>query len=227
MKELYRQWIGVCFLGIVHPLYAQQRSLDTRLDSTTAAIVTRLADSARAAGLPAEPLLDKALEGASKHADSNRIVEAVRGLAQRLGQASAVLGSTATESDLVAAAGALYQGVPAAEVARLRTLRAGQPVALPLVVLADLIQRGVPVPTAISVVRDMARRGVGDATFAVLRREVEHDIAAGAPPAIAALTRARGAIYALPNQPSGTHSAATAASDGGGVPSSTKPAPKP
>lgn len=180
------------------PAAAQDPRLAGRLDPTTAAIVVRIADSARAAGLPAEPLIDKALEGASKHASSQRIVDVVRGLAQRLETAREALGAPTATADLVAAAGALYQGVPPAELRRLRAARPGQSLALPLVVLADLIERGVPVRTATSVVMDVARTGAEDAAFAALRRDVEQDIAAGAPPAVAAATRARGTIYSLP-----------------------------
>lgn len=173
--------------------------LDERLDAATAAEVSRLADSARAAGLPADPLIDKALEGATKHAPGSRIVDAVRGLAARLGRARDALGPDAPDADLVAAAGALYEGVSSDDLARLRAARAGRAVALPLVVLADLIERGVPPRTAAGVVLDVARAGAGDEAFTALRRDVEHDIRAGAPPAIAASTRARGAIYSHPS----------------------------
>jgi hypothetical protein len=174
------------------------RKMELRLDPAVAAEVMHITDSARLAGLPSEPLLDKALEGVSKHADDRRIVQAVRGLAQRLGAARAALGPAASESDLVAAAGALYQGVPPTDLTRLRAVRNGQPIALPLVVLTDLIERGVPKATATSVVMDVARTGAGDAAFVALRQEVEQDITAGAPPAIAAATRARGTISGIP-----------------------------
>ena len=52
-------------------------------------------DSARAAGLPHEPLILKALEGASKGADSARIVTAVRALGGRLQEAARALGPAA------------------------------------------------------------------------------------------------------------------------------------
>ncbi|HEY9448872.1 MAG TPA: hypothetical protein VIQ60_03930, partial [Gemmatimonadaceae bacterium] len=176
---------AIWILALAPSLAAQRTSLESRLDPLTAAEVSRLMDSTRAGGLPTEPLLDKALEGASKHANSQQIVTAVRGLAVRLHEARAALGPTASQSDLVAAAGALYQGVAATELTRLHEARGDQPVALPLVVLADLIARGVPTSTAMSVVMEVATRGAGDDAFTALRRDVESDIAAGAPPAIA------------------------------------------
>jgi hypothetical protein len=187
-------------------------TLDDRLDSATAVEVTRLADSARAVGLPAAPLIDKALEGATKHAPGARIVDAVRGLASRLARARSALGPDAPDADLVAAAGALYEGVSSADLARLRTVRAGRAMALPLVVLGDLIERGVPPRTATDVVLDVARTGAGDEAYTALRRDVEHDIRAGAPPAIAAATRARGVIYAHPGAGAAAATVGTAAS---------------
>lgn len=180
------------------------RRLEQRLDAPTAAEVLRIADSVRAVGIPTSPLLDKALEGAARRADGRRIVDAVRGLARRMSDARGALGADASESDLVAAAGAIQSGVPAGELARLRDARRDGHLALPLVVLGDLIERGVPVRTAVSVVVDVAQTGAGDAAFASLRRDVEQDIAAGAPPAIAATTRARGAVYAMPGGTAGS-----------------------
>ncbi|HEX6537428.1 MAG TPA: hypothetical protein VF041_22800 [Gemmatimonadaceae bacterium] len=182
-------------------LASRDGRLSGRLDSATVVRVEAIADTTRAAGLPTEPLIDKALEGASKHASPERIVDAVRGLARRLAVARTALGADASDADLLAGAGALYEGVSSDDLTRLRRARRAQPVALPLVVLADLIERGVPAGTATRIVLDVARSGAGDDTFASMRRDVELDIRAGAPPAIAASTRARGAIYSRPSLP--------------------------
>lgn len=209
---------ALCALAAAAPAQSLARldgRLNGRLDSATAVQVEAIADTARAAGLPAEPLIDKALEGVSKHASAPRIVDAVRGLARRLAVARAALGPDASDADLLAGAGALYEGVSSDDLTRLRGARAGQSVALPLVVLADLIERGVPAGTAIGIVLDVARSGAGDDTFAAMRRDVEHDIRAGAPPAIAASTRARGAIYSRPSLPaSSTASGPTSTGQG-------------
>ena len=45
-----------------------------RLDSLTRPIVAALVDSARTAALPTEPLVQRALEGATKRATADRIV---------------------------------------------------------------------------------------------------------------------------------------------------------
>ncbi|MBX6333512.1 MAG: hypothetical protein IRY91_16820, partial [Gemmatimonadaceae bacterium] len=171
-------WIVTAAVVAAHALPAQTNRLASRLDSATAAEVSRIADSARALGLPVEPLFDKALEGATKRADGARIIAAVRSLAHRLAVARTALGPTTSESELVAAAGALFQGVSPADLTRLRNARSGQSLALPLVVLTDLIERGVPTGTATAIVVDVARTGAGDPVFVALRRDVDHDITA-------------------------------------------------
>jgi hypothetical protein len=52
-----------------------------RLDPDTRARVVAIVDSARDLGLPSEPLIHRALEGAMKNAPGERIVVAVRRLA--------------------------------------------------------------------------------------------------------------------------------------------------
>jgi hypothetical protein len=218
-------WLATATMVAAHTLPAQENRLASRLDPATLAEVSHIADSARTVGLPVEPLFDKALEGATKRADGTRIIAAVRGLAHRLGAARTALGPTTSESELVAAAGALFQGVSAADLTRLRIARNGQSVALPLVVLTDLIERGVPAGTATAVVVDVARTGAGDPVFVALRRDVDQDITAGAPPAIAAATRARGTIAAFPPAPT---RAVSGVSAGAGTPGTQqKPPGKP
>ena len=74
-----------------------------RLDSITRPIVAALVDSARAAALPTEPLVQRALEGAPKRASAERIVAAVRRLALDLGHARNALGPTTSPPELAAA----------------------------------------------------------------------------------------------------------------------------
>ena len=56
---------------------ARDPRLETRLDPQTRAAVAAIVDSAKLVGLPVEPLIDKALEGASKRAPGARIISAV------------------------------------------------------------------------------------------------------------------------------------------------------
>jgi hypothetical protein len=173
------------------PLHGQHPRLDGRLDAETRHAVLALADSARLAGLPVEPLIQKALEGESKGADGARITAAVRALLDRLYAARAALGGDATEAELVAGAAALYVGVAPERLERLRKASPGERLALPLVALADLVQRGVPPDTAAVAIEALARARSGEVEYRLLRQLVEQDIRAGAVPAAAALERAR------------------------------------
>lgn len=181
--------LGALVLGGV-PAAAQDARL-ARLDAATGQVVARLVDSARAAGLPSEPLVDKALEGASKHAPGARIAGAVRALLVDLGRARGALGG-GSEAELTAGAAALRAGVEPGILGELRRARGAAALSVPLATLADLVSRGVPVATAQEVVVALAARGVSDAGYVELRRVVESDIGAGVPPAAAASVRAHG-----------------------------------
>ena len=171
-------------------LRAQDVRLDARLDARTRAALSPVLDSARIAGLPVEPLVDKALEGASKRATGERIVIAVRRLAGQLGTARTALGGTAGEAELIAGANALQAGVRPDVLAALRAERRDVALTVPLGVMAELIARGVPADTAALAVTALTEAGVNDAQLVTLRHDVERDIGVGAPPTTALMTRA-------------------------------------
>lgn len=173
-------------LALASAAHAQDPRLARRLDATAQAGVATILDSARAAGLPLEPLVDRALEGASKGASGQRIVAAVRKLALDLEAARQALrgGDTA---ELEAGASALRAGVTADALTRLRESRPRQPLTVPLAVLADLVARGVPADTAATYVLTIA--AASDAQLVAFQRNVERDIALGAPPLTAAAVR--------------------------------------
>ncbi len=168
--------------------------LAARLDAETAAAVSGLVEEARAAGLPTEPLVAKALEGASKQAPGPRIAEAVRRYAASLGAARDALGRESRAAEIVAGAGALLAGIPADSLARLRAARPGRSLVVPLVVLADLIARRVPAPTASATIIAASRAGARDVELLRLRERVEQDIRAGASPVTAATLRGRALV---------------------------------
>ena len=184
---------------------AQTQRLAGRLDERTRAEVAALVDSARGAGLPADPLVNKALEGASKGADGARIVAAVRARAGGLARSRALLGDGATEPELVAGAAALRAGAPPAFVERLRRDYPRVALVVPLAVMADLVARGVPADTAAQSVLALVRAGVREAELVAFRQSVERDIALGAPAGAAAAVRVNaaerdlGATAATPN----------------------------
>lgn len=154
------------------PLAAQDARLQERLPTGLAREVQRVVDSAARSTLPAEPLVLKALEGASKGADSARILAAVRTLATNLGSARAALGPAASEAELVAGAAALRAGATAPSLATLRQLRKGEPLVVPLSVLADLLTAGLTSDRAWGSVREMATRGASDAAFLAMRDDL-------------------------------------------------------
>lgn len=168
---------------------AQDPRLAGRLDDRTLASVTAVIDSAVPLGIPAEPLVLKALEGRSKGAPGPRIVAAVRLLAADLARARDALGVGSSTPELVAGAAALRAGAEPSVLSRLRLLRPRESVAVHLAVLADLVASGVPADTASSAVLALARASLRDAELVAFRQSVERDIALGAPAGAATAAR--------------------------------------
>src|SRR6059036_2479616 len=169
---------------------AQDQRLD-RLDPSVRPLVASVIDSARAAGLPTEPLVQRALEGSTKGAPGPLIVSAVQRLAADLGRAREALGPGTTPPELEAGAAALRAGAGPAVLTQLRRARR-QTIAVPLAVLTDLVASGVPVDSAAAAVLALAARA-RDADLVEFRRAVERDIALGAPPAAATAAAATAA----------------------------------
>ncbi len=158
-----------------------------RLDPDTRAQVATVLDSARGAGLPIEPLIQRALEGVTKAAPGPRIVVAVRRLSADLGVARSALGGKASAPELEAGVAALRAGAQPQVLAKLRSARR-QPLTMALAVLADLIASGVPADSAAAAVLALAPKA-RDADLVEFRRAVERDIALGAPPGAATSVR--------------------------------------
>jgi hypothetical protein len=188
--------VALAFLGAGR-LTAQQEELDAlkdRLDPGSFRALASLVDSARAAGLPTAPLISKAQEGLLKRAAPGAIVSASRSLLTRLRQSRDALGTTASAAELEAGASALRAGAIPGQLAELRASRAGRGIAVPLVVLADLLARGVPRDTAARALQAMAAANATDAAFNALRLSIERDITGGMSPAAAAAMRYRAAL---------------------------------
>jgi len=171
-------------LGAAAPLHAQEPRLEGRLPETARVQVDSVLTVARQAGLPTEPLVDRALEGVSKGATGARIVTAVERLAQELRTARDALGPHSTDEEIVAGASALRAGATPADLARLRRARTGRTLTVASAVLADLVSVGVPVDTAVAAVIALAG-GAADADYVAFRRNVEQDVALGASPVAA------------------------------------------
>ncbi len=183
---------AVLVLALVAGRVDAQDSRLARLDRRVQTEVTALVDSARSMGIPSEPVVDKALEGAAKRAPNDRIINVVRSRFRELVAARGALGSGALDAEIIAAADALHAGASAQVITSLRTRRPNAPLTIPLAVLADLIARGVPADTASSAILALATKPATDAEFADLRDDIERDIAKGVPPAITTVVRTRG-----------------------------------
>ncbi len=164
----------------IAPLHAQDRRLAERLDPVTSTAVQQLVDSAGALQLPTEPLVQKALEGSTLGAGGDRIRTAVGALLSQLGRAREALGPAATEAELTAGAGALRAGLTTETLQRLRSLRQGRPLVVPLSVLTDLVAEGMTADLAARSVFDLVRSGRPDDDFVALRRRVQGELRSGA-----------------------------------------------
>lgn len=163
--------------------------LASRLDVRTRLAVTAIIDSAKLAGLPTEPLIVKALEGAGKRAPAPAIVSAVRVFATQLDEARRALGEGSSPNEILTGAQAIRAGISTQQLERLRGIRAGARIAAALTVVSDIVPRGVPVDTAMSVVSELVRASATDDQLMSVRAEIETDILAGRPAAVAASMR--------------------------------------
>lgn len=180
---------------------AQDPRLSNRLDAPTRKALAAIVDSARAQGIPVEPLMEKVYQGLAMGADGTRIVVAVRSLTFEMGNAHRVLGAVATTDELKAAASAVHAGVPAVELGKMKKqsgLR--RSLTLPFTVLADIVSRGVPVAAATNAIKSLVGAGAKDKDISDFQRNVSVDIEKGAQPAAAAETRAKGAVVPNPKE---------------------------
>jgi hypothetical protein len=190
---VYRRAL-VGLLAFAATARAQDARLAQRLDKPTYVAVNAIVDSARVAKLPTAPLVDKALEGAAKGSDGQKIVLAVHQLSVRMTSARRVLGPTSSPDEIKAAATALAAGVSERDLARVKSAGGKRPATMPLAVLTDLVGRQVPIATATSLVVQLAKSGVKDQDLTLFQRNVRADIDRGADPTVAATTRARGLV---------------------------------
>lgn len=188
-------------LVLAAPVAAQDARLKSRLDPATLSGVALLLDSARTGGLPQEPLVQKALEGRSKHASGERILAAVRTLLGTLRESRLALGQHAGADELVAGANALRAGAAPGDVAAMRRQRRRE-ITIPLSVFADLVARGIPAALAAQAVNTMVDQGLTDPEFQKLRARVEEDIRTGLSPGAALERRVAGVpAAAAPRRP--------------------------
>ncbi len=189
MRTIARQMVPLFILtagltAMAGRALAQDSRLEGRLPDAARNQIEAVLDSARAAELPTEPLIDRALEGASKGATPELILGAVRRLAAELLAARDAMGNESSDPEIVAGASALRAGATPEDLTLLRELRGERNLTVATAVLADLVAVGVPADTAVAAVIALAEV-TGDTEYIAFRRNVERDIALGASPVTA------------------------------------------
>ncbi|HEX6645014.1 MAG TPA: hypothetical protein VF037_10060 [Gemmatimonadales bacterium] len=137
------------------PALAAESRLVAVLPAEVATRILERIASARAADLPAEALEHRALELVAKGVEPAQVEEGVARHAERLGAARAALvraGRVAPDGDETEAAElAIRSGADGAAVSALaQAAPSGQSLAVPLFVLAGLMDRGLPSDQAIA-----------------------------------------------------------------------------
>jgi len=183
-----------CVLGAAGRVHAQDAAKYERARATFAGedarAFERLLAQARQQGLPADPLLDKALEGAAKGVPPGRVLAVLEELAAGLTRARGLLTASGLDPnppDVAAVADGLRRGVPEHAVRALGAgAQPGEPVALAVHTLADLLDRGVPVTVALDVLTAWRGQGAQTADLAELPAAVERLMRQGVLPSQAA-----------------------------------------
>jgi rhodanese-related sulfurtransferase len=189
-------------LATVLPGGLGAQNVETRVDGRVSPELRRavksIAADAAARGLPVDPLVQKAIEGAAKGVPADRVIAAVRALAGRLAQAKEALreaGFAAPSGDVLeGGADALNAGLSGREVRDLVVAsRAPYDPALTLRVAATLAALGVPAKQTLELLQGMISSGRSPTDLLGLPGQVQSGVARGATPAQAAAGLARAA----------------------------------
>lgn len=195
--------VGIALLMAAGPLEAQSPS-SGRMSALTRTTIDRLVDSLTVERLPGDAIRDKVAEGVLKGADDARILAAVRSLASRLREGRQLLGVTASDDELKAAASVLFAGVEPAAIARLVDTQRRRGVAsltMPLTIVAELALRNVPIDLAVSSVESLLRRGARDGELSTFRNTIERDLQQGRTPRDAVSAGMRSTLNGLGRTP--------------------------
>lgn len=181
------------------PAFAQGTAVLRIADAKARQDVERVIASARAKGLPVQPLVAKAQEGVTKRASGSAIRDAVSSLAERLEQARVLLAPSPSVAELVSGADALKNGVDPSMLKRIRAAWPDQSVVMPLDVLTELVVRGTDAKHALKEITSLMAKGATPAHIAGLGASVQSDVASGLAPDAALEVRARGVMSLIPS----------------------------
>lgn len=197
-------------LSIVVLLSLQQGQLD-RVPADVRTVVDSVSASALARGLPADPLIQKAIEGSAKGVPSQRVIAAVRLVAEQLDTSAAALragGMIADTLAISAGAFALNAGMSARDITALLLRAGGQTagnVRIELNVAGTLVALGVPSAEAANLVSASIGSGRPATELLALPGRLQGEVARGATPAQAAAGLARAAAAQARHGPPPTH----------------------
>jgi hypothetical protein len=192
---------------------ARDTRLQDRLHGRLRDAVIAIVDSANRANLPTEPLIQKALEGATKRASEGTIIAAVSKMAQDLARARRALGPAFSGAEVEAAMFAIKAGVDIKQIERLRAARSGHRIATAFHVLESLGRLSVDADTAASVIVGLVLAQATDDQLLALKDDIERDLAAGTPAASAITVRGQELTSLI----------AASQANNGGVPGSSLP----
>jgi len=161
----------------------------SRFDSITGYALRDLIDSAAARGLPAGPLINLALEGSARRANSILILKVVRAHALAMSEARDLLGAESTSEELDTGASALRAGIEGQVLSSVRASRPRGGAVTPLLVLTDIVRRGVPSVAARDAVMTIARMPRSDDALLGLQATVAKNALRGPGMAVDALNR--------------------------------------
>lgn len=186
-------WLMILLVATVPGQLWQQRDprLWARLPASVAGQIQLLADSAARVRLPAEPLIQKALEGHSKGAPGDRIVTAVAALLRALESARSALGPSAVESEIMAGAEWLRAGGTAPHLTGLRRTAPTRQLAAAIAMGTDLMTRGWTENDAAAATDRFLTAKATDRDFLLLRDRIEQAVRAGSSPKAAVLSEVR------------------------------------
>ncbi len=188
---------------------AQQDVLRQRLDPATYAALQPVLEQASRDSLPLKAIEAKALEGQAKRRPGPQIVAAVRQLAAdlrtaRLALRAALPQRAISEGEIVAAAGAARQGVPAEMITAIaREARPGASLEIPLALLGALVSRQVPVEQAANVIAHLLSSGIPQERMVEIPQRLDVALRVGAPPLAALGTALQSLGIPAPPVPAG------------------------
>lgn len=197
--------------ALAAPLAAQtaggrgEDRLRGHVPAATLPALDSIVEEAARAGLPTEPLIQKALEGGAKGITPDRLVAAVGASAAQLRSASALLRSAGEDrpndpAEVGAVAAALSRGVSPQQVARLSAALPGEPTGPALHAVADLVGHGFAEDSSLDLVVAAAQLGLRGLRFLDVAAAAVQELQRGSSHA-AALAHVRSQLPHVPAPP--------------------------